>query len=109
MSNTEEYVAKLSHDIVKESVLGQELTDEQCKTLGKIITVRGLKEGDYLFNEGDVDDTLYVIVKGGLEALRASGGGDLASLYIAARRRDGGNTGLYRRAGPQRQRAGYYR
>ncbi|MFO1429342.1 MAG: cyclic nucleotide-binding domain-containing protein [Candidatus Competibacteraceae bacterium] len=82
MSNTEEYIAQVSHDMVKNSALGQELTDKQCETLGKIITVRGLREGDYLFNEGDMDDTLYVIVKGSLEALRAGGGGDLVSLYV---------------------------
>ena len=82
MSNTEEYIAQVSREMVKNSALGQELTDKQCETLGKIITVRGLREGDYLFHEGDVDDTLYVIVKGSLEALRASGGGDLVSLYV---------------------------
>lgn len=82
MSNTEEYIAQVSREMVKNSALGQELTDKQCETLGSIITVRGLREGDYLFHEGDVDDTLYVIVKGSLEALRASGGGDLASLYV---------------------------
>ena len=82
MSKTEEYIAQVSREMVKNSALGQDLTDKQCETLGRIITIRGLNEGDYLFNEGDVDDTLYVIVKGSLEALRASGGSDLVSLYV---------------------------
>ena len=82
MSNTEEYIAKVSHDMVKNSALGADLTDEQCAMLGKIITVRGLQGGDFLFQEGDMDNTLYVIVKGSLEALRTSGASDLVSLYV---------------------------
>lgn len=82
MSNTEEYVAQVSHDMVKNSSLGAELTDAECAILGKIITVRGLKEGDYLFKEGDVDNTLYVIVKGSLEALRLTGDDEWVSLYV---------------------------
>lgn len=82
MSKTEEYVAQVSHDMVKNSALGGELTDAQCAALGKIITVRGLKEGDYLFKEGDVDNTLYVIVKGTLEALHLTGNDEWVSLYV---------------------------
>jgi CRP/FNR family cyclic AMP-dependent transcriptional regulator len=82
MSNTEEYITTVSHDMVKNSALGRDLTDEQCVVLGKIITVRGLQGGEFLFQEGDIDNTLYVIVKGSLEALRTSGASELVSLYV---------------------------
>jgi CRP-like cAMP-binding protein len=82
MNSATEYLTRVSSDLIKNSALGEEMTDDQCAVLGKIITVRGLKENDFLFREGDRDGNLYVIIKGSLEALRTTGAGDLVSLYV---------------------------
>lgn len=82
MNEPSQYAARLGHDMIKNSVLGEELSDEQCAVLAGIITVRGLRNGDFLLHEGHRDDSLHVIVKGRLEAVKSTGGGEWVTLHL---------------------------
>jgi CRP-like cAMP-binding protein len=82
MNENTSYVAELARKLVQNSRLGDELSSEQCDLLGKIITVRRLTDGEFLLYEGHKDNTLYVLVRGKLEVLRSTGGGDAVILHI---------------------------
>lgn len=68
-------------DLVRQSKIGGELTDEQCAILGDLIEVREYPDGAIVVNEGDVDDTLRVIQSGAL-AVAKSAGGDWVRLNV---------------------------
>jgi CRP-like cAMP-binding protein len=42
----------------------------------------GLKEGQFLIEEGQQDETLYMIISGHLEVLIKSTGGDMVTLHL---------------------------
>ncbi len=81
-SSNDEYIARLSREMVKNSTLGLELSAEQCSILAKIITVRGLEAGEFLLDEGHKDDSLHVIASGKLEVVKSTGAGDWVTLHI---------------------------
>ena len=68
-------------DILKTTPLGQELNSAEIEVLATIINSRPLKDHETLIEEGTTDDTLYIIVKGGLTASRATGSGDHVTLH----------------------------
>ncbi len=55
---------------ISNSILGQDLTKEECKKLSKAIEVRHLVKGDILFDADTRDETLYILVSGKLEVLK---------------------------------------
>jgi len=61
--------------LIAESVLGQDLTQEECETLSKIIKHKPLNAGDILFDAGDQDGCLYILVSGKLELSKNMGMG----------------------------------
>ncbi|MDQ7074992.1 MAG: cyclic nucleotide-binding domain-containing protein [Gammaproteobacteria bacterium] len=69
-------------EMIKNSALGSELSDEQCALLGAKVTTCSLKDREFLVQEGDEDDTLHVIVKGRLEVLKQTGAGDWLTLNM---------------------------
>jgi CRP-like cAMP-binding protein len=69
-------------DMIRNSPLGTELSDSQCQALSEKVTVMGLKEGQFLIDEGEEDNSLYVIISGHLEVLIRSAGGDLVTLHL---------------------------
>ena len=69
-------------EMIRNSPLGNELTDSQCQALSEKVTVMGLKEGQILIDEGEIDNSLYVIISGHLEVLINSTGGDLVTLHL---------------------------
>ena len=69
-------------DMIRNSPLGTELSDSQCQALSEKVTVMGLKEGQFLIDEGEKDNSLYVIISGHLEVLIRSAGGDLVTLHL---------------------------
>ena len=71
-----------SADMIRNSPLGAELSDAQCQELADKVTVMGLKEGQFLIDEGHEDETLYVIISGHLEVLIKSTGGDMVTLHL---------------------------
>jgi len=68
-------------DALKGSRLGQELTDEQSRTLAAHITFRELADGDVLVAEGTSDNHLYVLVRGALEVVRNAGKPEAITLF----------------------------
>ena len=52
------------------SVLGQDLSEEECKVLAKAVKTKKLAKGDILFDAGSQDETLYILVSGKLEVLK---------------------------------------
>jgi CRP/FNR family transcriptional regulator, cyclic AMP receptor protein len=55
------------------SKLAVELSDAERRTLAGAMTLRDLKQGEVLVQEGSADDHLYVIVSGVLGVVRGAG------------------------------------
>lgn len=72
----------ISTQLIEKSRLGEELSQQQCATLANIITVRRLKNEEFLLHEGHKDDALYLLVQGKLEVIRPTGAGDWVILHI---------------------------
>lgn len=68
-------------DILQTTPIGQELDTSEIEVLATIIKSRPLKDQQTLIEEGATDDTLYIIVNGGLTASRATGSGDHVTLH----------------------------
>lgn len=71
-----------NYEIVCNSALGIELKKDDCQALAKIISTRKLSDGEVLFKEGSIDDSLHVIISGRLAVTRNTGGGDYVTLHI---------------------------
>ncbi|MCL4802006.1 MAG: cyclic nucleotide-binding domain-containing protein [Burkholderiales bacterium] len=67
--------------LVRKSKIGVELTDAECDVLADLIEVSDYADGAMVVNEGDVDDTLRVILSGAL-AVAKSAGGDWVRLNV---------------------------
>ncbi len=59
--------------LIANTVLGQDLTSEECELLVKIITQKSLTKDEILFKEGTTDETLYILISGKLEVLKMIG------------------------------------
>ncbi len=68
--------------LIRKLSISMDLTDEDCLALCDIMENRKLADGEFLFQEGEVDHTLYAIAEGRLEAVTDTGGGDHISLQI---------------------------
>lgn len=69
-------------ELVLQSVLGPELSEEEAKMLADLMTVRNLADGEFLIREGTSDDSLHVLLAGKLEVIKHTGAGETASLAI---------------------------
>ncbi len=49
------------------STIGNELTKDECRTLGTVMGIKKLKDGEILSQEGDPACTLYILIDGRLE------------------------------------------
>jgi CRP-like cAMP-binding protein len=68
-------------DALRGTRLAAELTDRQAATLADVLTLRDLKPGDVLVQEGTADSHLYVIVKGVLGVVKNAGTPDAVTLH----------------------------
>jgi len=64
------------------SSLGAEFTPEEAAELSAVMSWQQLADGDYLFREGTVDDSLHVLLDGKLEVVKQTGAGETASLAV---------------------------
>jgi len=71
-----------SSRLIAHSSLGAELSDSEAEVLGALMVVRGLKDGEFLFEDGTNDDSLHVILTGKLEVVKRTGGDDYSSLAV---------------------------
>lgn len=67
---------------LRNSRLTAGLTDEQVNLVAGISYCRKLKDNEKLFQEGETDDTLFVITSGKLAVTRNVGGGQEVTLHI---------------------------
>ena len=79
---TVDYAASVGKLLVKNSPVGVELTEAQCATLASILKVAGIKAGDFLLQEGEIDDSLHVLVSGRLEVVKSDQGGGHVTLHV---------------------------
>lgn len=59
---------------IKNSELGEYLSDLDCEALLAVMSVRDLADGEVLVGQGDQDNTLFFLVQGVVEVLEAVGG-----------------------------------
>ena len=69
-------------EVIKQSPLGQELSEEQCARLAAVATSVCLTDGATLIEEGHVDDTLFVVNEGTLEVVKHTGGDAWITLQL---------------------------
>jgi len=67
---------------IKNTVLGKELSDDQCALLAGVCGQRHIPSGELLFAEGERSDTLYIIVEGKLAVTRDTGRGFPDTLHL---------------------------
>jgi CRP-like cAMP-binding protein len=78
--NTEDTI--VSPEAIRESPLGLDLNDAQCRRLAETASAICLDVGATLLEEGHSDDTLYVVSSGSLEVIKPTGGGDTVTLQL---------------------------
>lgn len=67
---------------VLRSVLGNDLSDDECNLLADLGSVSDLVDKDVLIEEGKVDNSLHVVLEGNLAATRQTTGGDWLTLHV---------------------------
>lgn len=67
---------------IKNSPIGQELSDDQCAALSQVVSAHGLSNGMFLLEEGHKDDAIYIITKGTLEVVKPTAGGEWVTLHM---------------------------
>ena len=72
------------YEALRATKLAAELTDDQCKTLARLVAVRDLKQGDVLAREGEVDNHIYVILAGTLGVVKHAGSNDAITINTLA-------------------------
>jgi CRP/FNR family transcriptional regulator, cyclic AMP receptor protein len=70
-----------SYDALRTSKLAAELSEEQCRVLAALVTLRDLKDGEILVKEGEADNHLYTIVDGTINVVRNAGTRDAVPLF----------------------------
>ncbi|WP_321323193.1 cyclic nucleotide-binding domain-containing protein [Thiomicrorhabdus sp.] len=55
---------------LSETIIGQDVSIEECEILSTAVTHKTLSKGEILFDEGTKDETLYLLISGKLEVLK---------------------------------------
>ena len=69
-------------EMIRNTPLGEELSESQCDALADKVNVIHLDKGDFLIEEGKTDDSLFVIISGQIEVLVRSNDGKTVTLHI---------------------------
>jgi CRP-like cAMP-binding protein len=72
----------ISKETIKNTPLGEGLSDAQCALLAEVTTSCAIKDGAFLIEEGQKDDAIHVLSKGRLEVLTRAGGGTWVTLQL---------------------------
>ena len=72
------------YEALRGTKLAVELTDDQCRTLARLVAVRDLKQGEVLAREGEVDNHIYVIIAGTLGVVKHAGSNDAITINTLA-------------------------
>ncbi|KAF0102451.1 MAG: cyclic nucleotide-binding domain-containing protein [Betaproteobacteria bacterium] len=76
------------------SVLGKDLTGDECALFKDLGEIRELKDGDILIEEGKVDNRLHLVVDGNLAVSRKTGGEEWVILHVLRRGELAGELGF---------------
>ena len=60
--------------LIYESILGEELSMEECGILSEIVKHKELSKEEVLFDAGTKDGMLYILIKGKLDIFKETGG-----------------------------------
>jgi CRP/FNR family cyclic AMP-dependent transcriptional regulator len=69
-------------DLIRQCAFGEELEGQDSEVLGEVASTRELAEGEILVREGQIDDSVHIIVSGKLAVTKSTGGGDEATLHV---------------------------
>jgi CRP/FNR family cyclic AMP-dependent transcriptional regulator len=61
------------YDALRHSKLAAELSEEECRVLSNLVTLRDLQDGEILVKEGESDNHLYTIINGTIGVVRNAG------------------------------------
>jgi CRP-like cAMP-binding protein len=67
---------------IKDSPIGENLSDEECRRLAETTTYRRLENNEYLIEDGEVDDSLHVVVSGKLGVVKYDQGGECVTFHV---------------------------
>ena len=67
-------------EVLQKSRLFENLLPDELEMLSELSQMKDLKSGDIVFHEGDVGNSLYVIVSGEIEVLRKDPEGKLKAI-----------------------------
>ena len=73
---------KTSVQYLLDSRLGAELSEDDAEKLAGLMSLRELKGGEYLIEEGKADDSLHVLVEGNLEVVKRTSSDGTASIAV---------------------------
>ena len=76
------------------SVLGKDLTADECSLFTGLGTVRDLADGEILIKEGMIDNSLHIVIDGNLAVTRPAAGGDWVTLHVLRRGELAGELGF---------------
>lgn len=68
--------------VIRQSSLGQELSDEECRILANIMSIRRLKDGEILVHEGEANTSMHIVTTGGLAVTTTTEEGESVTLYV---------------------------
>ncbi len=68
--------------VIRESPLGQELSEEECRTLAHVMSIRQLKDGDVLVHEGEANTSMHIVTGGKLAVTTTTEAGETVTLYV---------------------------
>jgi CRP/FNR family cyclic AMP-dependent transcriptional regulator len=73
---------ELLSELLSESRLGTELSQDEATKLANLMHLRELKSGEHLIVEGTVDDSLHVILEGNIEVVKRTAGDGVANIAV---------------------------
>ena len=76
------------------SVLGKDLTGDECAMFKDLGEIRDLKDGEVLIEEGKVDNRLHLVIDGNVAVTRKTTGEDWVVLHILRKGELAGELGL---------------
>ena len=68
--------------LINHSPLGVELNDDEARFLGSLMEGRVLDDGDFLIEDGTVDDSLHLILSGKVEVVKRTSDDGYSSLAV---------------------------
>lgn len=86
--------SRKDHRAIRESAIGRDLDDAQCRTLARAMDVRRLVDGELLIGEGEIDEALQVVVSGELAVTKHGYAGAEDQLHLLGRGELAGSMGF---------------